>query len=99
MPNPPHLPRLLRLSGERRGEETAGQGAEERAPVHSRALRLAALLQRCGQRVDLTPAGRACGLRFGSGLRLTPDCPGSGPRSKEPEWATARGLVLPTRAN
>ena len=29
-----HLPRLLRLGGERRGEEAAGQRADERSPVH-----------------------------------------------------------------
>jgi hypothetical protein len=31
---PRHLPRLLRLGGERRGEEAARQGPEERPPVH-----------------------------------------------------------------
>src|SRR5215475_14166352 len=30
----PHLPRLLCLSGERRGEETRGQSADERPPLH-----------------------------------------------------------------
>src|SRR5215475_3786912 len=30
----PHLPRLLCLSGERRGEETTGQAGDERTPLH-----------------------------------------------------------------
>jgi len=33
-PNPPYLPRLLRLGGQRRGEEAAAYGTEERASVH-----------------------------------------------------------------
>jgi hypothetical protein len=33
-PDPPDLSRRLRLGGERRGEEAASQGAEERSPVH-----------------------------------------------------------------
>jgi hypothetical protein len=32
--DPPHLPLLLCPSGERRGEEAASQGSEERATVH-----------------------------------------------------------------
>jgi hypothetical protein len=32
--DPVDLPRWLRLGGERRGEETASQGGEERASVH-----------------------------------------------------------------
>jgi len=31
IPDPVHLPRLLRLGGERRGEETAGKAGKERA--------------------------------------------------------------------
>jgi len=31
----PHLPHLLRPGGERRGEEAASQGADERASVQS----------------------------------------------------------------
>jgi len=33
-PNPVHLPSLLGLGAERHGEETAGHGTEERAPLH-----------------------------------------------------------------
>ena len=33
-PNPWHLPRRLRLDGERRGEEGTSQRADERPPVH-----------------------------------------------------------------
>ena len=32
--NPRHLPRRLRLGGERRGEEATRQAADERPPVH-----------------------------------------------------------------
>jgi hypothetical protein len=32
--DPRNLPRWLRSGGERRGEETAGQAANERSPVH-----------------------------------------------------------------
>jgi hypothetical protein len=33
-PDPRHLPRRLRLDGERRGEEATSQGPEERPPIH-----------------------------------------------------------------
>jgi hypothetical protein len=34
MPNPPHLPRRLRLGGERRAEEATSQSADEGPAVY-----------------------------------------------------------------
>ncbi len=51
--DPPHFARLLRLSGERRGEEATGQGPEECPSVH-KSPHLAAASRRDG-------AGRPAG--------------------------------------
>src|SRR5882672_2573693 len=70
MPNPPHPPRLLRLGGERRGEEAASYRPKEGTSVHNNPRVTADLggTGRGGQRVELTPTARACGLRFVPGV-------------------------------